>query len=72
MRSTDFLFPALETGLNRGNMSSHISKLEAAGYLDVLNEIFGVICPHDFNMENDYIICSVFSIKKLTIWNDTL
>jgi DNA-binding MarR family transcriptional regulator len=31
----DFLFVMGQTGLTRGNLSSHISKLEAAGYVEV-------------------------------------
>jgi DNA-binding MarR family transcriptional regulator len=31
----DFLFLMRETGLTRGNLSSHLSKLEEAGYIEV-------------------------------------
>ncbi|MBI5836589.1 MAG: transcriptional regulator [Candidatus Eisenbacteria bacterium] len=31
----EFKFLEATTGLTRGNLSSHVSKLEAAGYLDV-------------------------------------
>jgi DNA-binding HxlR family transcriptional regulator len=33
--SADFLFLQRETGLTKGNLSSHLSKLEEAGYLEV-------------------------------------
>lgn len=36
--SADFLFLMRETGLTRGNLSSHMSKLEEAGYVRVKKE----------------------------------
>jgi DNA-binding MarR family transcriptional regulator len=33
--SADFLFVAGQTGLSRGNLSSHMSRLEEAGYVAV-------------------------------------
>lgn len=36
--SADFLFLMNQTGLTRGNLSSHLSKLESAGYVDVQKE----------------------------------
>ena len=38
VESADFLFLKRQTGLTWGNLSAHISKLEAAGYLDVEKE----------------------------------
>ncbi len=38
VESADFLFIANQTGLTRGNLSSHMSKLEAAGYVSVKKE----------------------------------
>jgi len=38
VESADFLFLQRQTGLTWGNLSSHISKLEAAGYVDVKKE----------------------------------
>ena len=35
VESADFLFLERQTGLTRGNLSSHIGKLEAAGYEEV-------------------------------------
>jgi DNA-binding transcriptional ArsR family regulator len=31
----DFLYALRETGLNKGNLSSHLAKLEEAGYLEI-------------------------------------
>jgi DNA-binding MarR family transcriptional regulator len=33
--SADFLFLERETGLTRGNLSAHLSKLEQAGYINI-------------------------------------
>ena len=35
VESADFLFLMRQTGLTGGNLSSHLSKLEAAGYVDI-------------------------------------
>ena len=35
LESADFLFLLRQTGLTRGNLSSHVRKLEDAGYVDV-------------------------------------
>lgn len=35
LESADFLFLLRQTGLTRGNLSSHVRKLEQAGYVDV-------------------------------------
>ncbi len=35
VEEADFLFLLDQTGLTRGNMSSHIAKLEKAGYVEV-------------------------------------
>ncbi len=39
--SADFLFLVRQTGLTLGNLSSHISKLEAAGYVAVKKTFVG-------------------------------
>lgn len=39
--SADFVFVQNQTGLTRGNLSSHMSKLEDAGYLSVRKEFVG-------------------------------
>jgi DNA-binding MarR family transcriptional regulator len=36
--SADFLFVERQTGLTRGNLSSHMSKLEGAGYIEIEKE----------------------------------
>ena len=38
IKSADFLFLMRQTGLTAGNLSSHTSKLEAAGYIEVTKE----------------------------------
>ena len=35
VESADFLYLLRETGLSKGNLSSHLSKLEAAGYVEI-------------------------------------
>jgi len=39
--SADALFLQRQTGLTWGNLSSHLSKLEAAGYIKVTKEFLG-------------------------------
>ena len=41
--SADFLYLQRETGLTKGNLSSHLSKLEAAGYIDIQKTYRGKI-----------------------------
>ena len=38
VESSDFLFVERQTGLTRGNLSSHLSKLEDAGYIKITKE----------------------------------
>jgi DNA-binding MarR family transcriptional regulator len=38
VESADFVFLMRQTGLTRGNLSSHLSKLEAAGYIEIKKE----------------------------------
>jgi DNA-binding MarR family transcriptional regulator len=38
VESADFLFVKTQTGLTRGNLSSHMSKLEDAGYIEITKE----------------------------------
>jgi len=38
VESADFLFVERQTGLTRGNLSSHMSKLEDAGYILIQKE----------------------------------
>ena len=39
VKSADFVFLLTRTGLTYGNLSSHMSKLEEAGYIEVEKEI---------------------------------
>jgi DNA-binding MarR family transcriptional regulator len=41
VESADFLFLMRQTGLTFGNLSSHMSKLETAGYIAVEKEFVG-------------------------------
>ena len=38
VESADFLFVERQTGLTRGNLSAHMSKLENAGYITITKE----------------------------------
>ena len=38
VESADFLFLMNQTNLTRGNLSSHLSKLETAGYIEIKKE----------------------------------
>ncbi len=35
VESADFLYLDRETGLTKGNLSSHLAKLESAGYIEI-------------------------------------
>jgi DNA-binding transcriptional ArsR family regulator len=41
VESADFVFLRNQTGLTDGNLSSHLSKLESAGYVDVQKRFKG-------------------------------
>ena len=41
IESADFLFLMRQTNLTFGNLSAHMSKLEAAGYIQVIKEFIG-------------------------------
>ena len=41
IESADFLFMMRQTGLTYGNLSAHMSKLEGAGYLEIIKEFVG-------------------------------
>ena len=41
VESADFLFLMHQTGLTFGNLSSHMSKLEAVGYIEIIKEFVG-------------------------------
>jgi len=41
IESADFLFMMHQTELTFGNLSAHMSKLEAAGYIEIIKEFVG-------------------------------
>lgn len=41
VEEADFVNLAARTGISAGNISSHMAKLEAAGYVDVIKEFVG-------------------------------
>jgi len=41
IESADFLFLMRRTGLTFGNLSAHMSKLESAGYINIIKEFIG-------------------------------
>ena len=41
VESTDFIFLMRQTGLTQGNLSAHMNKLEAAGYIEIKKEFIG-------------------------------
>jgi len=41
IESADFLFMMRQTGLTFGNLSAHMSKLETAGYIEIIKEFIG-------------------------------
>ena len=41
VESADFLFLMRQTNLTFGNLSSHMSKLESAGYIEIKKEFIG-------------------------------
>ena len=41
VKAADFVFLSRQTGLSGGNLSSHMSKLEDAGYVDVQKSFVG-------------------------------
>lgn len=43
VESADFLYLLRETGLTKGNLSSHLSKLEEAGYVQIEKTFVGKI-----------------------------
>jgi len=53
VESADFLFVERQTGLTRGNLSSHMSKLEAAGYITITKEFVDKIPRTLLRITND-------------------
>ena len=52
IESADFLFLERQTGLTRGNLSSHMSKLEGVGYVEVQKEFVDKIPRTLFSLTN--------------------
>lgn len=53
VESADFTFLMRETGLTRGNLSSHMSKLENAGYITVKKEFMNKMPRTLFTLTKD-------------------
>lgn len=47
VEKADFIYLMKQTGLSKGNLSSHLSKLEEAGYIEIKKEFIERI-PHTF------------------------
>src|SRR5690554_5365528 len=45
VQSADFLYLLNESGLTKGNLSAHLSKLEEAGYIEITKSFNGKV-PH--------------------------
>lgn len=45
VEETDFLYLQHETGMNKGTLSSHLSRLEEAGYVEITKTYRGKV-PH--------------------------
>jgi DNA-binding HxlR family transcriptional regulator len=43
VEKTDFLYLQHETGMNKGTLSSHLSRLDEAGYIEVLKTYRGKV-----------------------------
>ncbi len=43
VQEVDFIYLLSETGLTKGNLSAHLSKLEAAGYIEIKKSFRGKI-----------------------------
>ncbi len=53
VESADFLFLLRQTELTKGNLSSHLNKLEAAGYVEINKEFVDKI-PHTLLKLSDH------------------
>jgi DNA-binding transcriptional ArsR family regulator len=49
----DFLFLLRESGLTRGNLSSHVAKLEEAGYVTVTKGYQGKVPHTDYRLTDE-------------------
>ena len=53
VESADFLYLQRETGLTKGNLSVHLSKLEAAGYIKIEKTYHGKLPLTLCNLTNE-------------------
>jgi len=53
VEDADFLFLLRESGLTRGNLSSHLSRLEEAGYVVVRKGYLGKVPHTDYRLTDD-------------------
>ncbi len=53
VEKADFIYLMKQTGLSKGNLSSHLSKLEEAGYIEIGKEFIEKI-PHTFLSLTEY------------------
>jgi DNA-binding MarR family transcriptional regulator len=53
VEDADFLFLLRESGLTRGNLSSHLAKLEEAGYVVVTKGYQGKVPHTDYRLTDD-------------------
>ena len=52
VRSADFLYLLGESGLTKGNLSAHLSKLEEAGYVQITKSFKGKLPHTDYALTN--------------------
>ncbi len=45
LKAADYLYLATETGMTKGNLTSHLAKLEEAGYIQIVKGYKGKV-PH--------------------------
>lgn len=53
LEDADFLFLLRESGLTKGNLSSHLAKLEEAGYVVVTKGFQGKVPHTDYRLTDD-------------------
>jgi DNA-binding transcriptional ArsR family regulator len=53
VKEADFQFLLQQTGLTRGNLSSHTSKLETAGYVDIEKAFVGKVPRTVYRLTSD-------------------
>ncbi len=60
VQSVDFLYLQHETGLTKGNLTIHLSKLEAAGYIEIEKTYRGKL---------PLTLCSITDVGRLAFEN---